>query len=352
MRVAAYLGAWALYGVLWSFIGVYSGTSLDRTVLWGFTRFASGAALGLAVHRLCGVLPWRERGRAWFVAAHLAAALAFGGTIVAMNVVAYALYESKPLSTGFAQTWGYLPFELLMDACLYGFVAAVSYTLRSERRAREERLNVVRAEAAATRAQLAALRAQINPHFLFNALHSLAALVRRSPDGAEEALERLGGLLRYSLDEAGDHVSLKREWEFVRDYVELERLRLGDRLRVEEACDRDAGEALVPPFTLQPLVENAIRHGVAPVPEGGRVRIAARVEGDRLVLVVEDDGPGCTSHVLDASSGHGLRSLRERLAAGYGGSARLTLTTFPGSGFAARVEIPCAAPASEGRSVP
>ena len=208
---------------------------------------------------------------------------------------------------------------------------------------REERRNALRAEAAASRAQLGALRAQLNPHFLFNALHSLAALVRHDAGRAEEALERLGGLLRYALDEAGDRVPLQQEWDFVRDYLQLEQLRLGDRLRVEESFDAEARGALVPPFTLQPLVENAIRHGVARVPEGGRVRVTARVRDGRLTLRVEDDGPGCAPAEWISAPGLGLRSLRERLAASYAGDARFDVATSPGAGFAASVELPRAA---------
>jgi signal transduction histidine kinase len=337
---AAYLGAWLPYGVLWFFVAIYVGEKLDRAALLGLVRFASAATLGVGIHWVCGRLPWPERGRLRFAALHLAAALAFGGGIVSAAVVAFAWREGRPVAEGFAQTLRYLPFELMTDVCLYGLVAGASYTIRSQRRLREERLNALRAEAAASRAQLGALRAQLNPHFLFNALHSLAALVRRDPEHAEEALERLGGLLRYALDEAGERVPLEREWDFVRDYLRLEQLRLGDRLRVETSCDAEARGALVPPFTLQPLVENAIRHGVARVPAGGRVTVAVRVRDERLTLRVEDDGPGCAPSEWTGGTGLGLRSLRERLAASYGGTARFEVSTSPGAGFQATVELP------------
>jgi signal transduction histidine kinase len=348
-RAAAYLAAWLPYGTLWFLLGRYGGSPSSVAALLGLVRFASAAGLALVIHWLCGRLPWPERVGVRFAAAHVGGALAFGWAILGANVLTFALYEGRSLRAEFAETARYLPFELLTDACLYGLVAAVSYTLRSQQRVREERQSVLRAEAAATRAQLAALRAQVNPHFLFNALHSLAALPRRDPARAEEALARLGGLLRYALDEAGDRVPLSREWDFVRDYLELERLRLDSRLRVEESLGEEALSVLVPPFTLQPLVENAIRHGIAPVPAGGRLRIAARTEGESLVLVVEDDGPGCAPSVLDAANGHGLRSLRERLAADYGDRAHLHIATAPGKGFAVRVELPRTASALGGR---
>lgn len=343
---AAYLGAWLPYGVLWFFVAIYVGEKLDRAALLGFARFASAATLGVGVHWICGRLPWPEKGRLRFAALHLAAALAFGGGIVSASVLAFAWYEGRPAGQGFAQALRFLPFELMTDVCLYGLVAGASYTIRSQRRVREERLNALRAEAAASRAQLGALRAQLNPHFLFNALHSLAALVRRDPERAEEALERLGGLLRYALDDAAERVPLEREWSFVRDYLQLEQLRLGDRLRIEESCEAGALGALVPPFTLQPLVENAIRHGVARVPAGGLVRVTAKLDDERLTLSVEDDGPGCAPADCAAALGLGLRSLRERLATGYAGTARLDVSTSPGAGFRASVELPRLAPAA------
>jgi two-component system LytT family sensor kinase len=337
---AAYLGAWLPYGALWFLVARYVGEPFDRAALVAASRFAAASSLGVAIHWLCGRLAWPERRRVPFALAHLGASLVFGAGVLSVPVLAFAWRDGRPPAAGFRQTLSYLPFELMTDTCLYGLVAGASYTIRSQRRVREERLNALRAEAAASRAQLSALRAQLNPHFLFNALHSLGALVRHDAGAAEEALERLGGLLRYALDEAGERVPLAREWDFMRDYLELERLRLGDRLRVEERCDDDARGILVPPFTLQPLVENAIRHGVARVSEGGRVRITAHVQDDRLTLLVEDDGPGCTADAWRQASGLGLRSLRERLASGQGDDARLTVSTSPGAGFSARVELP------------
>lgn len=338
---AAYLAAWLPYGVLWFFVAIYVGEKLGRAALLGSVRFASAAALGVAIHWLCGRWPWPERGRLRFAALHLAAAQVFGGAILSASVLTFAALEGRPVGGAFAQTLRYLPFELMTDTCLYGLVAGVSYTTRSQRRVRQERLNALRAEAAASRAQLCALRAQLNPHFLFNALHSLAALVRHDADRAEEALERLGGLLRYALDESGELVPLEQEWDFVRDYLALEQLRLGGRLRVEECCDAQARGALVPPFTLQPLVENAIRHGVARSAAGGHVRVIARIQANRLLLLVEDDGPGCPPDAWPAAPGLGLRSLRERLAASFP-DARFDVVTAPGAGFRAAIELPCA----------
>jgi LytS/YehU family sensor histidine kinase len=200
-----------------------------------------------------------------------------------------------------------------------------------------------------TEAELRALRSQLNPHFLFNALHSLGALIRHDGAAAERAVERLGDLLRYTLDAGADgDVSLRREWEFTRNYLDLERIRFGDRLGVALEVEDAALDERVPAFVLQPLVENAVRHGVARRGEGGAVRVAVARAGGSLVLSVEDDGPGARPAALSSSPGLGLRSLRRRLEALYGDGARLRIETTPGRGFRATVELPAGAhPGSE-----
>ncbi len=133
---------------------------------------------------------------------------------------------------------------------------------------------------------------------------------------------------------------LAREWDFVRSYLELERVRLGDRLRLEIDADPSALEVAVPPFALQPLVENAIVHAVAPRASGGRVVVSARRSGGRLCLQVEDDGPGASETRIAASPRMGLRLLQERLAAIYAGRARLAFESPAGGGLRVRLELP------------
>jgi sensor histidine kinase YesM len=182
---------------------------------------------------------------------------------------------------------------------------------------------------------LVALRAQINPHFLFNALHSVGALVTSDPARADMALERLGDLLRYTLG-TEDEVLFAEEWRFTQDYLAFEQLRLGDRLRVHLTVDSSALSTMVPPLILQPLVENAVRHGIADRVEGGQIDLTARVEESCLVLCVRDDGHGGESGGPD---GIGLTSVRRRLAALYGG--RATLVVEGGrAGFAVTVGLP------------
>ena len=163
-------------------------------------------------------------------------------------------------------------WQAVICALLYLAMSGAAYAARNAERVREESARSARAEALRARAELAALRTQLNPHFLLNTLHTLLGLVRREPALAERALERLGELMYYGLRlhrQGVDQVSLREEWDFVSGYLDIERLRMGDRLRLELDGEADAMDCLVPPFALQPLVENAVLHGIAPA-QGGR----------------------------------------------------------------------------------
>jgi signal transduction histidine kinase len=196
------------------------------------------------------------------------------------------------------------------------------------------------AEQKASRARLRAVTAQMSPHFLFNALHSLSALVRRDVPAAEGALERLGGLLRYGLDTDESAVPFADEWSFARKYLDLESLRLGTRLTIREEIDDEVLNKVVPPFIVQPLVENAVRYGVSPFPAGGSVTVRARVEGDALVLEVEDSGPGATLETMADAPGVGIRGVRAQLETHFPQAWRMELVRPATGGFVVRLVMP------------
>ena len=198
------------------------------------------------------------------------------------------------------------------------------------------------AEQAAVRAELAALRAQINPHFLFNALNTIAALARVRPAEAEAVTEHLADLFRYSLRASRTpDVPLADEVASARLYLAVETARFGDRLRVAFVAPPSLDAAPVPSLVLQPLVENAVKHGIAPREAGGTVRVEASREGNTLVLRVTGDGPGFPDEPFDRTlaRGTGLANVRDRLAARYGPSA--TLGRVPGG---VEVRLPLAIP--------
>lgn len=203
--------------------------------------------------------------------------------------------------------------------------------------AREQAAAAERAQAEAADARLAALQAQMNPHFLFNALNTIASLVRTDARAAEATTENLAAILRRTLDRSRSTLStVEDEADYLRAYLSIEQARFGDRLSVEWQIDPAALPVRIPPMTLQPLAENALRHGIGGRLEGGRVRIAARRMDGVLRLEVEDDGAG---FVRGAREGTGLGNLRARLATLYGDRASLDIEPLP-RGTLATVQLP------------
>lgn len=212
------------------------------------------------------------------------------------------------------------------------------YRVQAENRLREERLREL-----AARSELKALRAQINPHFLFNALNSISALVGVDTGAAQETIEKLAGVFRRTLVASDrESVTLRDELALVEAYLDIERARFGRRLRVKQEIDAAVVGVPVPPLILQPVVENAVRHGVSPRVEGGSVRIAASSRGDALVVVVEDDGPGIEPRLVDEimDEGFGLRNVRDRLSARYGERGRLSISNGEAGGLRVELSIP------------
>jgi len=193
---------------------------------------------------------------------------------------------------------------------------------REELRTRQ--LEHERARQLVTQARLSSLESRIHPHFLFNTLNSISALIREDPRKAERTVERLAALLRYSLDNnARGLVPLRQELHVVEDYLEIERTRFGDRLRFTVDVPPDVADLDVPPLALQTLVENSIKHAVSPNRYGGEINVAARLVSGSLLLEVSDNGPGFERSSLQ--QGHGLENLQERLTALFDGQGRLEI---------------------------
>jgi sensor histidine kinase YesM len=344
-----YASAWLPYAVLYFLIFVSDGRgTVAHAVADMLSNVGTAAVLGLAALAATERMHWPTMRPVAFFLAQAALAVAYAAAWWAAIAVVFTLRVS--LGTGaWSPTYltGYaLPWQMFSGVMVYAAIAGIAYAVQAAGQARAQEARAARAETLRARAELQALRAQLDPHFLFNTLHSLMALVRHEPEQGEAALERFAGLLRYTLDAKRaetDDVPLAQEWAFVRDYLALERIRLGDRLRVVEDVDPGALDHPVPAFTLQPLVENAIRHAVGPRARGACVSIAIeRVEG-ALELRVEDDGPGADPASLAGAAGLGLRVVRQRLETRYGGAGRMDVRTAPGEGFAVYVRLPVAA---------
>jgi two-component system LytT family sensor kinase len=201
----------------------------------------------------------------------------------------------------------------------------------------------------ATEAELRALRSQINPHFLFNALTTIGYLVQTAPERALDTLLRLTTLLRGVLRSEGEFTTLGRELDLIESYLDIERARFEQRLSVTIDVPPELRRQRILPLVLQPLVENAVKHGIAPVREGGEVRVSAHVADDRatLVLAVTDTGRGATKTQLrrGRAEGVGLANVERRLAAQFGSAASLSIVSTPGGGTTVEIRMPAAASA-------
>lgn len=231
---------------------------------------------------------------------------------------------------------GWLPSMVLG----YTFNAAIGsfFTLRA--RLMDEESRSARLAAQLTQSQLSVLRAQLHPHFFFNTLNAIAELVHRDPDAAGRIVARLGAFLRYSLEMSErEAVPLREEIAALQAYLDIVRLRFGDRVTVETQIEPAALGAPVPPLLVQPLVENALKHGLEPREGPGRLEITARVRERMLHLEVRDDGVGLAAE-RRPGAGIGLRNTRDRLEQMYGAAATLTVQPRPTGGVAATVVLP------------
>jgi signal transduction histidine kinase len=263
----------------------------------------------------------------WFVyAAAMLAIIAVGSAVtgLAMVVIGFATLE---------RFWANYEFGAVVS-----LVISVPASVGAMTYARLQTENT-RALALAAEARLASLESRVRPHFLFNSLNSAIALIPEEPARAEQVLERLSALLRFSLDANRTRlVPLGEELRIVVDYLEIERVRFGDRLRYRVEVPAELEACTIPAFALQTLVENSVKYAVATRSGGGEIRVAAKRNGGRLELVVEDDGPGFTE--ATQPPGHGLDTLRARLDVLYGKAATLAAPAPSTAGARVILELP------------
>lgn len=295
----------------------------------GAITLSTGIAVAFLVYRLARRVPWPRPFRPRFAALHLVAAPAAAMTWLALASVLMVIAGVTPDVQGsdLVETF------LLLGTIFYAIVAGVAHAVEGSARA-------ARAEAVAARTQLAALRAQLHPHFLFNALHTIVQLIPADPARAMEAAELVADLLRATLEEQRDEVTLGDEWSFVSRYLAVERIRFGDRLAVRAQVPDGLLDERVPAFSLQTLVENAVRHGAAPRVAATEIVVSAAGAGSELTLSVRNSGDGKPAPATQAGAGTGLARLRERLAVLYGSAARLESGPTGDGGFEAVLVLP------------
>jgi two-component system LytT family sensor kinase len=239
---------------------------------------------------------------------------------------------------------------LSSDGLLYWAILAIDFGVRDYRESRERQLRASQLEAQVSEARLQALKAQLHPHFLFNALHTIGQLIRTGQNAsAVRMVAGLGELLRRVLDGAAtQEVPLKQELEFLRGYVDIEQLRFADRLNLVVTADPDTLDAQVPHLILQPLVENAIRHGIAPRTTAGRLLIGARRINGSLHLIVRDDGAGIPQPAAEREArGVGLANTSARLLQLYGTAASFEVVNVADGGVEAHLVVPYRLAAAE-----
>ncbi|WP_121115904.1 sensor histidine kinase [Croceibacterium ferulae] len=277
-------------------------------------------------------------------------ALALGVAVIvsaAINGWVLSLYQAQTSDTGFASL---VLGAFYLDLTLLGAWSALYYAINYFLQVEEQADRLERLEAQATSAQLAMLRYQLNPHFLFNTLNSISTLVLlKQTEPANAMLTRLSAFLRHTLvAQPGGTVTVAQEVHTLQLYLDIERMRFEERLRTRFRVDPAAVNAAIPSLLLQPLVENAIKYAVSPQEEGARISLTAQVLGSRLRLVVADTGPGTQGRALameqpasrTESTGVGLANIRNRLAQAYGEDHRFEITTPPEGGFTVTIEIP------------
>jgi signal transduction histidine kinase len=287
---------------------------------------------------------WLERARvrvSLLLLAHGALAIVFAIAVQWSSYGLIWLWRGPEAAQRALDAW--FIWQAMMMMMMYWAAAGGFTAYRAVQRARAEAVASAQARELLARTELAALRSKLNPHFLFNTLHGIVTLVRKDTKRAEEALLRFSDLLRYVLDTEknnADAVPLADELAFTRDYLALEQLRLGDRLQVRWQVDEAAEGVPIPVLTLQPLVENAIKHAFNPRTAPGVLVIGARVEGELLRLWVQDDGPGAAPQPAAAGHGLGLATVARRLTLLHGARGTLRVETAPGAGFAVHVALP------------
>jgi two-component system LytT family sensor kinase len=318
---------------------------LEQLTVWYPVALLAPACLWLAAR-------FRLERERWLptLAIHLGSNLAFHVCLVLISLPLSQLIWREPIfSLRFLQTLHQrLIGRLPVDVIIYWMIVGAGYAFEYYRRFREQQLQSARLELRATQletqlvqAQLQALKMQLHPHFLFNTLHAISALMDDDVKGARRMIARLSELLRLTLESVGQQeVSLRQELDALERYLEIEQIRFQDRLTVQLAVAPETLDASVPNLVLQPLVENAIRHGIAPRSSAGRIEIRAERRDGMIELQVIDDGPGLSPGDKEFKEGIGLANTRARLRQLYGDEHRIEIKGADEGGLVVKLSIP------------
>lgn len=351
VRIALIMGVWTLFGLFLTSqtLMAYSRSNMpfdwDKVLVVEMTFAYLWAALTPLTLWLGRRFPIDRSGWGRSLAVHIAASLVIGLATRVVRDLMFIIYVRDMLAR--------LDFgKLLLNvyaffdygAMIYWLILLISYATSYYRRYKEGEVKSSKLEAQLAQAQLHALKMQLQPHFLFNTLHSISALVHKDPQSADKMIARLGDFLRLTLENAGSHeVTLQEELEFLRIYLEIERIRFRDRLTVQMNIEPQTLDARLPNLILQPIVENAIKHGIAPRTQAGLIEIKSRRFDGLLHVQITDNGPGLPSNGGSGKlvkEGVGLANTEARLRQFYGSNHRFDLANTAKGGLTVVLEIP------------
>ncbi len=317
----------------------FRGMSPSGPILLAFIESWLWAALTPGIFWLGGRVGLERRALLWRIL--VLVAVGVGVSIVVYLLLAVArdqVFESIAVRRRrFRPMREIAGFRFVPQLLFYFAILAAGFARQYFLRTRQQEAHAARLQAQLAEARLDALRMQMNPHFLFNTLHAVSAMVERDPAGVRRMIARLSELLRHTTDShATDEVPLREELEFLGRYIEIMEVRFQGRLKIERRIDPATLDARVPNLILQPLVENALEHGVSRAKGEGRIEIASERRGDELVLTVRDNGPG----LRDETPGVGVANTRARLSQLYGERGTLRLTSPVEGGALAEIALP------------
>ena len=351
-RLLLIFGIWTFIGVVFTLQGYFTSYRSARPMAFAdsaYLQFTWSYLWALATPLVLWVasrLPIERNNWLRSALLHVPISIVLGVVVTAIGHVLNWLYWDYSVGKPFS--WERMARFVVGNFSeaigIYMLIALTSYAFSYYRRFREGQVRTLQLEAQLSQAQLQALKMQLHPHFLFNTLHSISALLNKDPESARKMITRLGDFLRMTLENSGSQeVTLQQEMEFLTCYLEIERIRFQDRLRTNIDVAQQTLDAKVPNLLLQPIVENAIRHGIAPRSTPGLIEIEAKQRNGTLRIQVRDNGPGLPAHRTSENllkRGLGLANTETRLERLYGSDHRFDLSDNPDGGLVVTMEIP------------
>jgi two-component system, LytTR family, sensor kinase len=350
VRLGLIWGVWTLVGLFFTSQVLFASIYMEKRMPLSYVLFmqmsicylwalSTPLVLWLARHFRIDRDRWLRR-----ILLHSLLSIGLVGSMSTLHYVMFRIYfEQTSLITPF-RALQYVLFNLDRQLCIYWLLLLFSHALNYYKSYRKGELRASRLETQLAQSQLEALKMQVHPHFLFNTLHSISALLNKDTEAARRMITRLGDFLRLTLENAGtQEVTLQQEMEFLNGYLEIERIRFQDRLTTLVQVDPRVLDVRVPNLILQPIVENAMRHAIATHANAGRIEIVAAPRNGVLSIQIKDNGPGLSTDqniISHVGKGVGLANTKARLERLYGAEHKFELSNDPVGGLIVTLEIP------------